>query len=270
MLRLSISLLAVLLPALLTGCESGTTTSGSTSESGSAGLSLQLQYNGAALTCDSTLNIAGKPWSLQQFQLYLSEFSVNNTPLLLDPTLPYQQANIALLGAVCDGNALNSRGNWQLKFASALPSGSLSFTVGVPQLRNHQDPLLAKTPLNQSDMFWSWQQGYKYLRLELAGKASDKVNSPQANAWALHLGATGCQSASVLRAPSKACAQPNLARINLPFQRGQTLQLDLAPLLHGINMSADNHCMSDINRLSCQTLLPRLGINGKALGWSMQ
>lgn len=239
----------ILLPALLSGC-------GPSQSADTRTLSLQLLFDGTALDCQQVLTINNQHWKLQQFQLYLSGFTLNDNTLPLTSGPAHQQADIALLGTVCDGT-----GNWQMQFAKPLSSGQLSFTLGVPAALNHQDPLRAASPLNQSDMFWSWQQGYKYLRLELAGTEQQ---------WALHLGATGCQSPSPMRPPATPCQQPNLARINLNYQSGQTLTLDLAPLLSGISLSADNHCMSDANRLSCQTLLPRLGINAAPVGWSMQ
>ena len=241
----------LLLLLLLSGCDNTTTAN-------SSSLALQLQFNGQPLSCDTAMMLSDKPWQLAQLQLYLSDFSLNNKPLLLDPTPLHQQPQLALLGTVCNEPA---NANWQLKFTRPLTSGTLAFSVGVPLARNHQDPLQAKPPLNQSDMYWSWQQGYKYLRLELTGADSQ---------WALHLGATGCQSPSPMRPPSSACQQQNRPQIAVAYQSGQSLSLDLAPLLDGISLSADNHCMSDANRLSCQTLLPRLGIGATPLGWSAQ
>ena len=239
----------LLLLLLLSGCDTAPTANPSS-------LSLQLQFDGQPLRCDTTIVLSDKPWQLAQLQLYLSDFSLNNKPLLLDPTPLHQQPQLALLGTVCSDATSD---NWQLKFTRPLTSGTLTFSVGVPLARNHQDPLQAKPPLNQSDMYWSWQQGYKYLRLELSAADSQ---------WALHLGATGCQSASPMRPPTSPCLAQNRPRIAIAFQVGQSLSLDLAPLLDGISLSADNHCMADANRLSCQTLLPRLGIGAAPLGWS--
>lgn len=251
MLRPGILLLLV----WLSGCDKATTAKNTTS------LLLQLQYSGQPLNCDSSLMLADSPWQLAQFQLYLSEFRLNNKPLLLDPTPVHQQQQLALLGSVC-GEPENA--NWQLKFTRPLTPGELTFVIAVPLSRNHQDPLTAKPPLNQSDMFWSWQQGYKYLRLDMHSTAQPGQQ------WSLHLGAAGCQSASPMRAPAVDCSHTNRATVSLAYQPGQQLILDLAPLLAGVQLSADNHCMSDPNRLSCQTLLPRLGIGGQAQGWSMQ
>ncbi|WP_339066633.1 MbnP family copper-binding protein [Teredinibacter turnerae] len=82
----------------------------------------------------------------------------------------------------------------------------LRFTVGVPEALNHANPLTAAFPLNDSGMFWSWQQGYKFLRIDAAGS----------NKWALHVGSTGCQSPSAIRPPASPCAQSNRVTITLP------------------------------------------------------
>ncbi|MGP9800283.1 MbnP family copper-binding protein [Rheinheimera sp. NSM] len=241
----------LLLSCILTGCNPapGTTST----------LTLQLRVNAKPVSCDTAFSLTEKAWQLQQFQLYVSDFRLNNMPLPLDTAALHQQADIALLGTVCDG-----ADNWQLQFAKPLTAGQLSFTLGVPAALNHQDPLRAAAPLNQSDMFWSWQQGYKYLRLDIHSTAQPGQQ------WSLHLGATGCRSASPMRAPEAGCNNPNRVAINLDYLPGQQLVLDLAPILTGVYLSADNHCMSDPNRLSCQTLLPRLGIGARPQGWSVQ
>ncbi len=82
----------------------------------------------------------------------------------------------------------------------------LRFTVGVPEALNHANPLTAAFPLNDSGMFWSWQQGYKFLRIDATGS----------NKWALHVGSTGCQSPSAIRPPASPCTQSNRVTITLP------------------------------------------------------
>ena len=229
-----------------------------TGDTNHSSLTLQLRFNGEELRCNQMIRITDKQWMLSQLQLYLSDFHINNKPVLLDPTLTHQQPQLALLGMVCSEQ---DNANWQLKFTRPLTAGQLSFTIGVPEVRNHQNPLQAKTPLYHSDMYWSWQLGYKYLRLELASETEQ---------WALHLGAAGCHSASPMRAPQAPCQHQNRPKITLNYNGEQTLNLDLAPLLTGLALTPDNHCMSDPNRLSCQILLPRLGIGSNALGWSLQ
>ena len=219
-------------------------------------LSVSLQWQGRSIDCDSLLTLANGQWRLSQLQVYIADIQNNQQAVVLQNDAPMQQASIALLGTDC-----HDAGIWQLQLTEPLQSGSVSFDVGVPQRLNHQDPLRAAAPLNQSDMFWSWQQGYKYLRLELQGEHDN---------WALHVGATGCQSASVLRAPTTACTAQNRVRVNLPYLSGQRLVLDLAPLLADFSAAATNNCMADALAVSCQLLLPRLGIDAPQQLWRFE
>ena len=86
--------------------------------------------------------------------------------------------------------------------AGSLAEG-LRFTVGVPADVNHADPTLAAPPLNRSDMFWVWQQGYKFLSLESAPLG------------VFHLGSTGCSGPAPVRPPDAPCARPNRLTVTL-------------------------------------------------------
>ena len=82
----------------------------------------------------------------------------------------------------------------------------VAFSVGVPFDLNHANPLTAGAPLDRAEMFWSWQSGYKFLRLDLTAGEHEA---------AFHLGSTGCSSASALRRPQAPCAQPNVIHVVL-------------------------------------------------------
>ena len=91
----------------------------------------------------------------------------------------------------------------------------LAFTIGVPGSSNHSDPLVAGAPLNDASMFWTWQQGHKFLSLEGHDGAP----------YVLHVGSTGCKSPSALRPPQQPCDRPNRAVVTLP---------DFEPQLHRV------------------------------------
>lgn len=84
------------------------------------------------------------------------------------------------------------------------PYSAIRFTLGVPFDLNHANPLTAAAPLDRSELFWSWQLGYKFLRVDLADGERQ---------WSFHLGSTGCVSASSVRPPSSPCAEPNRVRV---------------------------------------------------------
>lgn len=221
------------------------------------GLHLQLQWQGQPLRCDSNLTLAGQTFQLAQLQLFLSDFS-QTKPIALTPG-PYSNDRLVLLGVDCQSN---DAGQWHIPLASVLTTGPLSFSLGVPADLNHQNPLLAATPLQQTDMHWSWQHGYKFLRLDLTGHAN----------WSLHLGSTGCTSPSVMRPPQSPCQQPNLVKVQLQYSGQQQLVLDLAPLLQDFGASGENSCMSDPQTNSCRQLLPRLGVDASAVAglWQLR
>lgn len=206
-------------------------------------LPVQAKWQHQHLNCQQPLVIANHSWQLQNLRFYLSDFMLDQQAISLT-TGPWQQAQVALLGTDCQGNS-----NWQLEFSQPLVAGELQFTLGLPFTINHQNPLLASAPLNHSELFWSWQLGYKFLRFEL--------QSPD-HGWAFHLGSTGCQSASVLRPPIVPCRAANTVTVSLNYQPGQQLQLNLAALLAGISLQADNSCMSDSQQPSCRQLFANL------------
>jgi uncharacterized repeat protein (TIGR04052 family) len=212
-------------------------------------LQFAVHWQGQPLRCDSELTLAGQTFRLGQLQLFLSDFA-QNQPIALTPG-PLSSDRLVLLGIDCQSN---DSGQWQIPLAAALQPGPLKFTLGVPAAINHQNPLQAQAPLQQSDMHWNWQHGYKFLRLDLTGSAN----------WSLHLGSTGCSAPSVMRAPTTPCQRPNQIPVSMQYSAGSTLILDLAPLLADFVATGENSCMADVQTHSCQQLLPRLGVNGTA------
>jgi uncharacterized repeat protein (TIGR04052 family) len=210
-----------------------------------AALQLQLLWQGQPLRCDSNLTLASQTFQLAQLQLFLSDFRQQQR-IAMRPG-PHSNDRLVLLGVDCQSN---DKGQWHIPLAGALTPGPLSFSIGVPADLNHQNPLLAATPLQQTDMHWSWQHGYKFLRLDLTGSAN----------WSLHLGSTGCKGPSVMRPPQNPCQQPNQVQVQLQYSGQQQLLLDLAPLLQDFEANGENSCMSDPQTKSCQQLLPRLGV----------
>jgi uncharacterized repeat protein (TIGR04052 family) len=196
-----------------------------------------------SIDCVDVFNVNNRPWQVKYLRFYLSDFKLNQRSQLLTTT-SWQQPGLALLGTDCQGN-----NNWQLTFTEPLTAGRLSFTLGLPFEINHQNPLTATPPLNFSEMFWSWQMGYKFLRLDLQGPD---------HGWAFHLGATGCQSASVLRPPALPCRATNTFEVAMDYQPNQELQLNLAAVLAEVILDSETSCMSDSLQRNCQQLFNNL------------
>ena len=236
---------AILALLVLTACQPKTGTM----------LQVQLLWQGQPLDCQRSFELGGQSWQLQQLQFYLSSFSQQQQQVFLQPNRN-QSAELALLGTDC-----HAPGHWQLAFASPLVNAPLQFELGVPFMLNHQNPLTAEVPLQQLDMHWAWQSGYKFFRLDLKGPQSD---------WSFHLGSSGCSSPSVMRAPTQPCTAPNRVQVQLPYNGQTTLTLDLALLLRDFRPSTNNSCMADPASISCQQLMPAIGVGRQTTLWALQ
>ena len=156
-----------------------------------------------------------------------------------------------------DGTAMVALGG---KTENAVVSGKVAdghyeafeFLLGVPFERNHGNPLTAPAPLNVPSMFWTWQSGYKFVRLDIG------------NDWSFHLGSTGCVSASAVRPPGEPCREPNAARIRLASDAPEagTIAVDLDALLAHIDTTVDDNCMAAyVESEACRGLLANLGLD---------
>jgi len=109
------------------------------------------------------------------------------TPVALDDDRAWQSSGVALLSWCADGRA-----DVHDTVAGSVPPGDyrgVRFTVGIPDRLNHADATIADAPLNVTGMFWSWQDGYKFLRVDLHTLGA---NGARATSWLVHLGSTAC------------------------------------------------------------------------------
>jgi len=155
-----------------------------------------------------------------------------DVPLTFDHT-DWQDGRVALID-MSGAAAGNDTVRGTLSQAHAAFTG-VRFLVGVPFDLNHGDPLAAGAPLNRGEMFWAWQSGYKFLRVDLS--------DPRAP-WSFHLGSTGCSSGSAIRPPTSPCAQPNVVTVELsgfdPTQH--PIQVHIEPLTAAMRDSNPRAC----------------------------
>jgi len=237
-------------------------------------LTFQTRFEQQNLSCDQTVKYNDTWLELSQIQLYLSDFSIKSEQgewqTLTMTTSPYQTSNVALLGLSCGENK-TGKDNWQVTFTDnvnlATASG-IRFKLGVPFELNHLNPLTQPSPLNVSSMFWGWQTGHKFMRLEMLTKQMTTVKTSeqqQQGNWLFHLGSTGCSAPSVVRAPKQACKYANVVDVELALvQQSNNKQtivtIDLSRLLSGISLTAEQSCQSARSDKSCQQLFQRLGL----------
>lgn len=210
--------------------------------------------NGQPIKCTSDVLIGEQKWRVETLQFYVSNIKFNgqNQSIKLNESLQNVHNDIALIGGNC-----NDEFNWEVTLNSGPePNSLLEFELAVPFEFNHKNPLTAKFPLNQSDMFWAWQLGHKFFRLDMINRTTKDQD------WSFHLGSTGCISASVMRAPKKPCKQPNRYRFTInQFNTEQPIYIHLDKLVNNVVLTNDNHCMGNINVQSCKQVITNFSTN---------
>ena len=133
------------------------------------------------------------------------------------------------------------------------------FTLGVPFSRNHRDEATAPSPLNLSGMFWGWQDGYRFLRIDGFDAAFD--------AFFVHLGSTGCVYGSQPGVIA-GCSRPNRAEITLYHfdPTRNVIVADLGALLANSDVTANAAntspgCQSDPDDADCAAIFENLGLH---------
>lgn len=218
------------------------------------------------------------------------------TPFALTPDNKWQSDKVALLDFENGAGLCRDSGNADLNdtIKGKAPAGShvgIAFDLGLPFEMNHADVATSKAPLNVQALWWNWQNGYKFARIDLA------TNAPAPNdRFFIHLGSTGCgeammdhgasgvKSGAAMTAtqaltgtaamdmsasnkpPDKPCANPNLARVRLNnFDPARNrIVADLAGLLTNVNLAQPKPmpagCMSGVDDPDCTRLFPNLGL----------
>ncbi|MEM8614095.1 MAG: MbnP family copper-binding protein, partial [Cyanobacteria bacterium P01_H01_bin.105] len=145
------------------------------------------------------------------FRFYVSEVALldadgNEVPLILQQDGKWQHQNVALIdfedkSGACANGTVDTRA----QVVGTVPAGDYSgvkFTLGVPFGLNHVDSTLAPSPLNLTSLWWNWNFGYKFARIdltpatEMAGASAAQTKQHAAeefSGFAFHLGSVGCQ-----------------------------------------------------------------------------
>lgn len=152
---------------------------------------------------------------------------------------------------------------------------TLKFTLGIPFNKNHQDPTKAESPFNLTSMFWTWNAGYKFTRIDLK-----TTGLPQG--YFIHLGSTGCMAGMETKheatethgemVPDKEkaptmCKNPNRAEIvleNFDVNKN-TVVADLSSLLGNSDVDKNTDktaagCMSGTDDPECKEVMNNFGL----------
>ncbi|XYH94347.1 MbnP family copper-binding protein [Sorangium sp. So ce1128] len=205
--------------------------------------------------------------TLNDFRLYIHDVRLHRAdgeevPVALEQDGLWQLQDVALLDFEDrSGSCANGTQETNSTVRGSVPAGEydgLSFKLGVPFELNHGDASSADSPLNLSGLFWSWNAGYKFLRV-------DSVSEVDENPFLVHIGSVGCVSGT--DGQVTACDRPNVAEV--VFQGIDPLTtkvlVDYAALVLdndvGGNAGGPPGCMSDPTDLDCAPLFTRLGID---------
>lgn len=216
----------------------------------------------------SNLGTTSTSYTLEDFRLYIHDLRMvdaegNETEIMLDQDGQWQVDNVALLDFETAGSGCPSGTASTHTTVSGMVSGGpftgIRFRVGVPFEKNHADAAAAKAPLNVTSMFWSWQGGYKFIRLD--GKTTGL-----AGGHFLHLGSTGCDGSPVDGGTTR-CDNENRMDVELSnFDPAtQTIAVDAAEILaesdlnQNLNETAAG-CMSNPLDTDCAPIFKRLGL----------
>ncbi len=181
----------------------------------------------------------------------------------------WQQRDLALLDFEDKtGPCANGTVDMRDQVRGTVPAGNyrgLVFTLGVPADLNHQDATIAASPLNLTSMFWNWQGGYKFLRIDLTGGGAAPAMKPMAAG----LGSTGCDTGprGATGPGLPVCRNPNRAEIALAdFDPARdVVAIDLKALLKDTDVATNQPqtapgCMSEPFDGDCAGVMANLGL----------
>jgi uncharacterized repeat protein (TIGR04052 family) len=179
-------------------------------------------------------------------------------PLALAQDSLWQHGQVAMLDFENGtGPCLNGNAPTHTEVTGTVPEGDYTgvrFVIGVPFEENHKDVTLAPSPLSVSRMFWAWNSGYKFLRLDAKG-ANGK-------AWVMHLGSTGCTPTGSPSTVPTGCLQPNRVTVSMDqFDVDHDVVVaDMARLFAGNGGDANQVCMSGPKSAACGPMFAVLGL----------
>lgn len=223
------------------------------------------------------LGTSGSAATPIEFMMYVSDVrlltaSGVEVPVTLTQDNKWQLENIALIDFVAGGagtDCANASPETNLQVVGTVPGGraytGIRYTLGLPFAKNHGDATTASGPLSATAMFWSWNGGYKSLRLDMR-----TTGIP--TGWALHLGSTGCTPGGGAAVVPTSCSAPNRMTYTLnDFTAAtQTIVADVSTLVATSNLDVNQGgpagCMSGTADSDCGVLFSAFGLpfNGGA------
>ena len=230
----------------------------------------QTLVDGQPFDCATEYTVGADEASVQfsQMKWFVSDVALirpdgTEEPLTLAQDNRWQAGATALLDFEDKtGACSNGTEPTRTSVTGTVPEGDytgLAFTLGVPFDQNHQNPAAAPSPLNLTSMFWNWQGGYKFLRID--GKAAGEAG------FRVHLGSTGCQKGDGGPGDVTGCTNENRPRVELSAfdPAADTVVFDIADLLKEVEMKPNGEgksavCMAKADHQACEPVFEALGL----------
>lgn len=265
-----LSLFAACAALIVSGC-SGTDNNEENNTNEAETRALTLDFAGvvgeSAFKCDETypLGTADSMTEINDFKLYIHDIKLireggERVAMKLDEDGKWQAKGVVLLdfedktGTCSNGTAdLNSQAVGVVEDHDDYTG--VEFTVGLPFELNHNDSASAPAPLNFTGMWWNWQGGYKFVRVD--GKVDGK-------GLRFHLGSTGCTGVDN---DIESCAAPNRATVTLEdvVPGTDTIKVDLEQLFAGVDLTpgevSSAGCMSEPDNMVCEDFFSAVGLD---------
>ena len=273
-LRAPILMTAVTLLAFSCGSPITTQDAGALSSGKDVAINFKFAVNGKPFSCSQTYTgVGNNPDAGAQVFLpsyarfYLHDVKLGgpngaDVPVAITDDGVWQLSDAGIVMISADTGACKGDAPAHLQVIGTAPEGTyagLKFKVGLPFAANHLLNTGRPSPLDQSEMFWSWTAGYRFLKIE--GFDAAKKSLP---GGLLHLGSAGCVPAGSDYPTS--CAFENLVDVAFPTFNTATnsVVLDIGTIFKdtdiSVNVSGPPGCMSAPTDPECPAMLKKLGI----------
>lgn len=198
-------------------------------------------------------------------------------PLAIADESPWQNSGVALLDFEDGtGNCINGNADMNADVHGMAPTGTYTgvrFRLGVPFEQNHQAVETAGAPLNVTGLFWNWQGGYKFARLDV--NTAEPGGGGGRIPFNVHLGSTGCDGSPA--GGVTMCMNENRPTFELMNFDPETsvIVADYAELVEGVDLGINTAetapgCMSGPTDPECGEVFPSFGLNYNGAGADLQ
>jgi len=232
-------------------------------------LNFSAVVGGSEFACGQPFEVTGADGkataSFSDFRLYISDIELTSAdgtvfqaPIV--EAAPWQLPEVALLDFE-DGTASCSGGTTEMNkvIRTTAPKGdytAVHFTIGIPFALNHGDAASAPAPLNLSGLFWNWNGGYKFVRIDAKLDGARFVP--------FHLGSIGC-AMDQATGTVKSCVRPNRPRVSLDGFNPEvdTIVIDAAALYAEVAVTSEDNegCQSSPDTPECAGMLGAVGLS---------